>query len=55
MYYVDRFRGCIVEEKDPYSPPERYYEYRSGKSSIVKAKETYIIGGDPWHMITFAH
>lgn len=53
MYYVDGFRGCLVEEKDPYSPPERYYEYRCGCPGIVT--ESYIIDDSPVHTVTFAH
>lgn len=51
MYYVDRFRGCITEEKGFYSPPERYYEYRCGAPGIVT--ESYIVNGDPSHTLEF--
>lgn len=51
MYYIDRYLGCLVEEKDCYSPPERYYEYRCGRPGIVT--EAYIVNSDPLRTIVF--
>lgn len=53
MYWVDRFAGQIVKEKDKFAPPERYYEYRKGKNGIIK--ETYIVSYNPMKLIDFSY
>lgn len=53
MYYVDIFQGCLVEEKDPYSPPERYYEYRCGQPGVIT--ESYIVDDDSPRSLEFDH
>lgn len=53
MYYVDRYLGEVVKEKDNFAAPERYYEYRKGTDGIVK--ETYIVDYDPLKLIDFVY
>lgn len=53
MYYVDRFLGELVKEKDNFAPPERYYEYRKGLDGIIK--ETYIASYHPLKLIDFSY
>lgn len=54
MYYVDRFTMEIVTEKDEFSPPERYYEYREGVLDDIFI-ETYIVSYSPLQVINFAY
>lgn len=53
MFYVDRYAGAIVKEKDSFAAPERYYEYRKGTEGIIK--ETYIVSYSPLKLIDFAY
>lgn len=53
MYYVDRYLGELVREKDNFAPPERYYEYRKGLDDVVK--ETYIVSYNPLELIDFTY
>lgn len=53
MFYVDRYAGAIVKEKDSFAAPERYYEYRKGTKGIIK--ETYIVSYSPLKLIDFAY
>ena len=53
MYYVDRYLGEVVKEKDNFAAPERYYEYRKGTEGIIK--ETYIVSYNPLKLIDFAY
>lgn len=53
MYYVDRYLGVLVKEKDNFAPPERYYEYRKGLDGIIK--ETYIVSYHPLKLIDFSY
>lgn len=52
MFYVDRFVGKIVKEKDEFAAPERYYEYRKGTSNDIII-ETYIKTYNPFQLIDF--
>lgn len=54
MYWVDRFAMEIVEKKDEFAPPERYYEYRKGVSDDIII-ETYIKAYHPLQLVDFAH
>ena len=53
MYYVDRYLGELVKEKDNFAAPERYYEYRKGQDDIVI--ETYIMSYNPLKLIDFSY
>ncbi len=53
MYYVDRYLGELVKEKDNFAAPERYYEYRKGSDGIVI--ETYIVSYNPMELIDFSY
>ena len=53
MYYVDRYLGEVVKEKDDFAAPERYYEYRKGQDDIVI--ETYIMSYNPLKLIDFSY
>ena len=53
MYYVDKFLGELVKEKDDFAPPERYYEYRKGLDGMII--ETYIVSYNPLKLINFAY
>lgn len=53
MYYVDRYAGEIVREKDKYAAPERYYEYRKGLDGIFT--ETYIVSYNPLKLTDFSY
>ena len=52
MYYVDRYLGELVKEKDNFAAPERYYEYRKGSEGIVI--ETYV-SYNPFKLIDFSY
>ena len=54
MYYIDRYLGRLVNEIDPYAPPERYIEYREGVMDDV-VKERYIVSYNPLEVIDFAY
>lgn len=54
MYYVDRFLGILVKEKETYAAPERYYEYRKGTISDAII-ETYIVSYNPLKLVDFAY
>ena len=54
MYWVDRFEGEVVKERDNFAAPERYYEYRKGVLDDVII-ETYIKEYNPLQLIDFAH
>ena len=53
MYYVDRYVGEVVKEKDNFAAPERYYEYRKGASNDIII-ETYVKSYSPLQLIDFA-
>ena len=53
MFWVDRYTGEIVKEKDDFAAPERYYEYRKGASNDIII-ETYIKSYSPLQLIDFA-
>ena len=53
MYYVDRYAGEVVREKDIFAAPERYYEYRKGTSNDIII-ETYVKSYNPLQLIDFA-
>lgn len=53
MYYVDRYAGEVVKEKDSFAAPERYYEYRKGTSNDIII-ETYVKSYSPLQLIDFA-
>lgn len=53
MYYVDKFLGELVKDKDDFAPPERYYEYRKGLDGMII--ETYIVSYNPLKLINFAY
>ena len=52
MYYVDRFAGEVVKERNEFAAPERYYEYRKGVSDGIII-ETYIKEYNPLQLIDF--
>lgn len=54
MYYVDRFLGEVVKEKNNFDPPERYYEYRRGFDDEI-ITETYIVSYYPLRLIDFSY
>lgn len=53
MYYVDRYLGKLVKEKNYFAAPERYYEYRKGENNTII--ETYIISYNPLKLIDFSY
>lgn len=53
MFWVDRYAGEVVKEKDNFAAPERYYEYRKGTSNDIII-ETYIKSYSPLQLIDFA-
>ena len=53
MYYIDRYLGRLVDEIDPYAPPERYIEYREGADDVVVEK--YVVSYNPLAAIDFAY
>ena len=53
MYYVDRYLGKLVKERDNFAAPERYYEYRKGENGVII--ETYIISYNPLKLIDFSY
>ena len=54
MYWVDRFAGEVVKERDNFAAPERYYEYRKGVLDDIII-ETYIKEYNPLQLIDFSH
>ena len=54
MYYVDRFTGEVVKERNEFAVPERYYEYRKGVLDDIVI-ETYIKEYNPLQLIDFVH
>lgn len=54
MYWVDRFAGEVVKERDKFAAPERYYEYRKGILDDIII-ETYIKEYNPLQLIDFVH
>lgn len=56
VYYIDRYSRKLIRDKDinPYSPPERYIEYREGFLDSA-VKETYIISYKPLRTIDFTY
>ena len=54
MYYVDRFTGEVVKERNEFAAPERYYEYRKGVLDDIVI-ETYIKEYNPLQLIDFVH
>jgi hypothetical protein len=53
MFWVDRFAGEVVKEKDNFAAPERYYEYRKGISNDIII-ETYVKSYNPLQLLDFA-
>lgn len=53
MFWVDRYAGEVVKEKDNFAAPERYYEYRKCTSNDIII-ETYIKSYSPLQLIDFA-
>ena len=53
MFWVDRFAGEVVKEKDNFAAPERYYEYRKGTSNDIII-ETYVKSYNPLQLVDFA-
>ena len=54
MYWVDRFSGEVVKERNKFAAPERYYEYRKGILDDIVI-ETYIKEYNPLQLIDFVH
>lgn len=54
MFYVDRYAGKVVKEKDKFAAPERYYKYKKGVSDDIII-ETYVKSFSPLQLIDFAY